>query len=138
MLEASLVHVYSVYIFSASGRDLLHGRPAKFSTVNSSLSLHYKHRLHTRREAGSLGTVLTCPLYPGMSALRATRIQTSRGANNKCTFTNCWLALLCTHLNAAISPAFQTEAEREACAYSSNGYVHCFPRLSKRQTSGRC
>jgi len=85
-------------------------------------------RLARRRE------VSTCPLYPGMCSLAAMRIQTSEGANNKCTFTKCLRSCALTSQRCCLHPNILLKLMRNApaCAYGFNGYAHCFSRTFKK------
>lgn len=94
--------------------------------------LHYKHWLH--QTGATQERVSTCPLYPGMCSLAAMRIQTSEGANNKCTFTNCLRSCALTSQRCCLHPNILQKLRRNApaCAYGFNVYVHCFSRTFKK------
>lgn len=80
------------------------------------------------------GRVSRCPLYPGMCSLAAMRIQTSEGANDKCTFRNCRRSCALTCQRCCLHPNVLLKLMRNAptCAYDFNGYAHWFSRTFKK------
>lgn len=69
-----------------------------------------------------------------MCSLAAMRIQTSEGANNKCTFTNWLRSCALTSQRCCLHPYILLKLMRNApaCAYGFNGYAHCFSRTFKK------
>jgi hypothetical protein len=62
------------------------------------------------------------------------RIQTSEGANNTCTFTNCLRSCALTSQRCCLHPNILLKLMRNAPAYAYvfNGYAHCFSRTFKK------
>lgn len=69
-----------------------------------------------------------------MCSLAAMRIQTSEGANNKCTFTDCLRSCALTSQRCCLQPNILLKLLRyaPAYAYGFNGYTHCFSRTFKK------
>jgi hypothetical protein len=99
--------------------------------------LRYKHWLHVdwrrREQFQRVHYILECVHSQRCESKHPKVLITNVRLQTACVAVHSPLQRSCLH-----SKSLKVRRNATVYAYSFNGYVHCFPGLSKRQTSGRC